>query len=103
MNALFVTEALALIGGGHVMRCLTLAGELARGGADVRFAVNEDAPRFAPSLARTGFSFTTVRTLADAAEIAAQKGGVDAIVCDFGPVSTQKSNARCDRRRPKSS
>ena len=65
------------------MRCLTLAGELARDGADVRFTVNEDAPRFAPSLQRSGFPFTAVRTLAEGLEIAARQNGVDAFVCDF--------------------
>jgi UDP-2,4-diacetamido-2,4,6-trideoxy-beta-L-altropyranose hydrolase len=82
MRVLFLTEAAANIGGGHLMRCLTLAVELARGGADVRFAVNKDAPRFAPALERAGFAFTTVRALPDAAEIAARQGGVDTIVCD---------------------
>src|SRR5262245_40341993 len=78
----FLCNASSQIGGGHVMRCLTLAGELARSGANVRFLVNEEAPRFAPALERAGFAFTIVRRLADAAVIFAHQERFDAIICD---------------------
>lgn len=82
LSIAFLCNASARIGGGHVMRCLALAEELAGGRATVRFAVNQDAPHVVPSLERSGFSFTTGCTLMEAARIAAQQGGVDAVICD---------------------
>jgi UDP-2,4-diacetamido-2,4,6-trideoxy-beta-L-altropyranose hydrolase len=61
------------------MRCLTLAGELKRGGAEVRFAVNSDACRFVPSLEQAGYAVATVATMADTP---AWPDRMDAIVCD---------------------
>jgi UDP-2,4-diacetamido-2,4,6-trideoxy-beta-L-altropyranose hydrolase len=47
MNAapriLFVADAGRAVGGGHVMRCLTLAGALSRAGADCAFAATPEA------------------------------------------------------------
>lgn len=82
LSIAFLCNASSRIGGGHVMRCLALAEELAGRGATVRFAVNQDAPHVVPSLERAGFSFTTGRTLMEAARIAGRQGSVDAIICD---------------------
>lgn len=82
LSIAFLCNASARIGGGHVMRCLALAEELAGGRATVRFAVNQDAPLVVPSLERSGFSFTTGRTLMEAARNASRQGGVDAVICD---------------------
>jgi UDP-2,4-diacetamido-2,4,6-trideoxy-beta-L-altropyranose hydrolase len=40
---LFVADAGRAVGGGHVMRCLTLAGALTRAGADCAFAATPEA------------------------------------------------------------
>jgi UDP-2,4-diacetamido-2,4,6-trideoxy-beta-L-altropyranose hydrolase len=82
LSIAFLCDASSRIGGGHVMRCLTLAEELAGGPATVRFAVNQDAPHVVPSLERAGFSFTTGRTLMEAAQIAGRQGRFNAVICD---------------------
>jgi UDP-2,4-diacetamido-2,4,6-trideoxy-beta-L-altropyranose hydrolase len=92
MKVLFVTEAAARIGGGHLMRCLTLAADLARSGNDITFIVNTEAPVFAPSLARSGIPFETVDAIEDAACLAARRNP-DAIVFD-----SYGFNAKMERR-----
>jgi UDP-2,4-diacetamido-2,4,6-trideoxy-beta-L-altropyranose hydrolase len=42
-RVLFVADAGRAVGGGHVMRCLTLAGALRRAGADCAFAATPEA------------------------------------------------------------
>ncbi|RZI98252.1 MAG: UDP-2,4-diacetamido-2,4,6-trideoxy-beta-L-altropyranose hydrolase, partial [Brevundimonas sp.] len=51
----FRADATALSGGGHVMRCLALAGALSARGADVTFFTIEDSLGTAPALERSGF------------------------------------------------
>lgn len=81
-SILFVVDAGPQVGGGHVMRSLTLAGVLTAQGASCRFvappAVGAILAAFAPDQARTEAASTTPRDLADA--VAGER--YDAVVFD---------------------
>ncbi|MCK1707602.1 UDP-2,4-diacetamido-2,4,6-trideoxy-beta-L-altropyranose hydrolase [Bradyrhizobium sp. 146] len=54
MLIVFRADADPVIGGGHVMRCLTLATEMQRRGADVLFICSPGTADVVPALARSG-------------------------------------------------
>ncbi|XIA64089.1 UDP-2,4-diacetamido-2,4,6-trideoxy-beta-L-altropyranose hydrolase [Bradyrhizobium sp. TZ2] len=54
MLIVFRADADPVIGGGHVMRCLTLATEMQQRGADVLFVCSAGTADTVPALARTG-------------------------------------------------
>ncbi|MGB8401410.1 UDP-2,4-diacetamido-2,4,6-trideoxy-beta-L-altropyranose hydrolase [Bradyrhizobium sp.] len=56
MLIVFRADADPAIGGGHVMRCLTLAAEMQQRGADVVFLCKEETTDTVPALARSGIT-----------------------------------------------
>jgi len=61
MNAVFRVDASSRIGGGHLMRCLALAGALAARGVSSRFVCREPAREFFETLAQPDVAFTMLR------------------------------------------
>lgn len=62
---LFRADARADLGGGHVMRCLSLADALSRHEVDIAFCTNADALLHAPALARHPYPVCVTESLSD--------------------------------------
>lgn len=60
MLAVFRADASSVLGGGHVMRCLTLAGALSDAGWTCAFAARPGAADAVPALARSGYDVVTL-------------------------------------------
>lgn len=74
MNVVIRADASSTIGSGHVMRCRTLADELARRGATIRFICREQPGNLAPLLRDAGYA---VAMLPAAAAAVAQARDAD--------------------------
>ena len=106
MRILFLADAGPEVGGGHVMRCLTLARALVERGAECAFVESRAA---APILRRFGWPAQTLLAMADAqdlgalidsAEDFAERLEVDAVVIDhYGVERTQEQALRINGRR----
>jgi UDP-2,4-diacetamido-2,4,6-trideoxy-beta-L-altropyranose hydrolase len=103
---LFAADAGAKVGGGHVMRCLTLAEALTRAGAECAFVALPAARAILDAFATTPFECfplgedTSAAELAAAAAAAARSWEAGAIVADhygFGPRDEAVLGAACDR------
>ena len=91
---LVLADAGAKVGGGHIMRCLTLAGALARAGAACAFVAGPAARAVLEAFAETEVEVVALAEEPSASELAqagasmARSWSADAIVADhygFGP------------------
>ena len=89
--AVFRADAAPRIGGGHIMRCLSLADRLARAGWAIGFACSKETPGTVPSLAEAA----TDLLLLDANDLFSAKPlrhhwpmGCDALVVDHYSLGT---------------
>jgi UDP-2,4-diacetamido-2,4,6-trideoxy-beta-L-altropyranose hydrolase len=85
MKVVFRADAAAANGGGHVMRCMSLAGELARRGCTILFLCHRDSSSVVPALARSGFPLAEAGDTPDQATAALRThfpDGADILIFD---------------------
>lgn len=80
---LFRADARPDLGGGHIMRCLSLALVLKQGGAEIAFACAPGSDTLVPALQRSGFPVLAARSDANFDLPAAWRGQADALVIDL--------------------
>ena len=98
MRILFAPAAGAEIGGGHVMRCLSLAAALAERGAECRFAGPEAARAIVGRFGARRFPFTAVSGW-DELNAAAARARLDALVLDnYGAGACAENELRASAR-----
>jgi UDP-2,4-diacetamido-2,4,6-trideoxy-beta-L-altropyranose hydrolase len=104
-RVLFLADGGPSVGGGHVMRCLTLAGALERAGADCGFAATPEAAAvldaFAgPTIARLRVAAAAPADLVSAAIEQARAWGATAAVLDhYGTDVAQEAALRAAASR----
>lgn len=80
---LFRADARPELGGGHIMRCLSLARALAAHGHEIAFASTAGSADLVPALGRSGFPVLTARSATDFDLPDDWDGGADAIFVDL--------------------
>jgi UDP-2,4-diacetamido-2,4,6-trideoxy-beta-L-altropyranose hydrolase len=93
-TAIFRADASALVGSGHVRRCLVLAEALARDGWSVTFACRAGTKEAVPSLAQSGYACCLVP---EDGNSAVSLQGLVAGGCDFLVVDHYGLDARFER------
>ena len=103
MHAVFRADASPAIGGGHIMRCLTLANTLRASGWRCDFAVRQPSMECIPALSQSGHQTTTLDGDTEA-EPALMKQywpqGIDCLIADhYGRDEAFESGCRSWARR----
>jgi len=103
---LFLADAGAKVGGGHIMRCLTLAGALTRAGAECAFVAGPAAWAVLDTFAQAPVEVFPLDEEPSASELAAAGAGVarrwsaSGLVADhygFGPGDDATLSEACER------
>lgn len=87
------------LGGGHIMRCLALAGALGAEGAEIAFACTPGSAALVPALARSGHTCLDATIAGDVPLPNAWSGQADAIIVDLYS-STCEDETRMRRFAP---